>query len=468
MSSGLRLYCCILFFFFSSRRRHTRYIGDWSSDVCSSDLHALEKAALARGVLGAVRLQRLLELPDQLALLGRQMHRCLDDYAAEQVAARTPAHRLHTLVTQPEHTPGLGFGGNLQLHVTLERGHRDAAAERDHGEAHRHFAAQVLAVALEDGVFAHLHFDIQVPRRTAVASGLTLAREPHAVAVVDSGRHFHRQLAGAAHPALSQARVAGIAHDAARPAAARTGLLQLEEALRDAHLPCATAGVAGGRLAALGRAAPVAELAFHEARDFDLDLVTEYGLGELELQLIAQIGAAEHLRAATAARAGLDSGVTVLVVGGPLVRVAQHLAGFLRLLEGLLRPPVVGIAVRVILHRQAPVGLLDLGLSRCLGYVQYLVIVALRHLRVLGGLASLVLYLFELRIHHILAARARSAPIPWALRCARARAGGARAAPFRGIGALRDAGRGLRQHLAFLLNDVAVIALERGAQIRDR
>src|SRR5437763_16621273 len=25
-------------FFFSSRRRHTSYIGDWSSDVCSSDL----------------------------------------------------------------------------------------------------------------------------------------------------------------------------------------------------------------------------------------------------------------------------------------------------------------------------------------------------------------------------------------------------------------------------------------------
>src|SRR5437879_3845326 len=25
-------------FFFSSRRRHTRYLGDWSSDVCSSDL----------------------------------------------------------------------------------------------------------------------------------------------------------------------------------------------------------------------------------------------------------------------------------------------------------------------------------------------------------------------------------------------------------------------------------------------
>src|SRR5437762_11821304 len=31
-------YFFFFFFFFSSRRRHTRYIGDWSSDVCSSDL----------------------------------------------------------------------------------------------------------------------------------------------------------------------------------------------------------------------------------------------------------------------------------------------------------------------------------------------------------------------------------------------------------------------------------------------
>src|SRR5438445_203006 len=32
-------YCIMFFFFFSSRRRHTRYWRDWSSDVCSSDLH---------------------------------------------------------------------------------------------------------------------------------------------------------------------------------------------------------------------------------------------------------------------------------------------------------------------------------------------------------------------------------------------------------------------------------------------
>src|SRR5256885_4733685 len=32
-------------FFFSSRRRHTRLQGDWSSDVCSSDLETLTIAA---------------------------------------------------------------------------------------------------------------------------------------------------------------------------------------------------------------------------------------------------------------------------------------------------------------------------------------------------------------------------------------------------------------------------------------
>src|SRR5437879_10348231 len=36
-SFGLAPARCV-HFFFSSRRRHTRYIGDWSSDVCSSDL----------------------------------------------------------------------------------------------------------------------------------------------------------------------------------------------------------------------------------------------------------------------------------------------------------------------------------------------------------------------------------------------------------------------------------------------
>src|SRR5256885_5419221 len=37
------------FFFFSSRRRHTRLQGDWSSDVCSSDLGLLVNFQILSG-----------------------------------------------------------------------------------------------------------------------------------------------------------------------------------------------------------------------------------------------------------------------------------------------------------------------------------------------------------------------------------------------------------------------------------
>src|SRR5215510_11655360 len=37
------------FFFFSSRRRHTRWPRDWSSDVCSSDLAAVERYGAGTG-----------------------------------------------------------------------------------------------------------------------------------------------------------------------------------------------------------------------------------------------------------------------------------------------------------------------------------------------------------------------------------------------------------------------------------
>src|SRR6266850_1018211 len=41
----------MFFFFFSSRRRHTRLQGDWSSDVCSSDLDVMRETLDARRTL---------------------------------------------------------------------------------------------------------------------------------------------------------------------------------------------------------------------------------------------------------------------------------------------------------------------------------------------------------------------------------------------------------------------------------
>src|SRR4051794_41436405 len=70
------------FFFFSSRRRHTRWTGDWSSDVWSSDLDDLVRARQDRvgaelqralgqvGVEAEVRAPRLVDDQRDVARVG--------------------------------------------------------------------------------------------------------------------------------------------------------------------------------------------------------------------------------------------------------------------------------------------------------------------------------------------------------------------------------------------------------------
>src|SRR5256885_14285462 len=74
----MRSSCCSFVFFFSSRRRHTRLQGDWSSDVCSSDLEEiganivkraleepLRQIAQNAGVEGAIVVGRIRESKDE-------------------------------------------------------------------------------------------------------------------------------------------------------------------------------------------------------------------------------------------------------------------------------------------------------------------------------------------------------------------------------------------------------------------
>src|SRR5688500_20091212 len=50
-------------FFFSGRRRHTRLQGDWSSDVCSSDLASRRGAEIDSTVAGALEDMGLTVVP---------------------------------------------------------------------------------------------------------------------------------------------------------------------------------------------------------------------------------------------------------------------------------------------------------------------------------------------------------------------------------------------------------------------
>src|SRR5205807_3987568 len=56
----------ICVFFFSSRRRHTRLQGDWSSDVCSSDLYVGAGSSGRMAVLDAAECQPTFGTPPKL------------------------------------------------------------------------------------------------------------------------------------------------------------------------------------------------------------------------------------------------------------------------------------------------------------------------------------------------------------------------------------------------------------------
>src|SRR5271168_1602771 len=111
------------------------------------------------------------------------------------------------------------------------------------------------AVPLENGVFAHPDFNIQVAGGTAVSSRLALAIQANAIAGIDAGRNLHGQRLLLTHAALSITGVAGIGDDFAAALAARAGLLDGEYRLLHPHLALSAAGIAGLGRGALGGAA---------------------------------------------------------------------------------------------------------------------------------------------------------------------------------------------------------------------
>src|SRR2546426_12358564 len=109
-----------IFFFFSSRRRHTRLQGDWSSDVCSSDLAQLpfqhplgaRNLLFQRGAPTQHRFALIGEVPSRLLRTGRRSERSFASLAHltdlqwlfhsfqkvwPMVQPAKPAHTLHAL-----------------------------------------------------------------------------------------------------------------------------------------------------------------------------------------------------------------------------------------------------------------------------------------------------------------------------------------------------------------------------------
>src|ERR1700722_4942174 len=318
-------------------------------------LHPFEERLLAR--LVTALLKRGLEFLEQLLLLGRKSHGRLDDHAAEQVPGRTAAHRTHALLAHAEHPAGLSFARNLENDLAIERRHLHRTPERGRREADRDLAGQMAPLALEDRMLAYADLDVQIARGSAVAPRFALPVQTDAIAAIDAGGNIHRERLLLPHASLAVAGVARVTDDLAAALGARARLLNRENGLLHAHLTLPVAGITDLGRGPFGRSRPVADLALRERGNLDLGVGAEHGLLEVELELEAQIGAPEHLRAAAlaagedvaehlaenvaeglpgaepAAAPTLEAGVPELVVDRALLRVAEHLVSFLGLLE---------------------------------------------------------------------------------------------------------------------------------------
>src|SRR5579871_517485 len=269
---------------------------------------------------------------------------------------------------------------------------------------------QIGFLAFEEGMRPDLQKNIQVAGRAAIGARLPFVRQADSGSVVHAGRNVDLELLMYLLIAVPTALAAGIADDLSGSAAGTAGAADGEEALLINHLAAAVAGWTTGRFAArFGSGSGALGAALH-AGYLDLGSQTVDGLFEAEFQVVADVLAALRASAPAAASSGpaeevaeaeeitqniaeigeslgvesrlsgaLQPGVTKAVVGGPLLRIAEHTVRLGSFLELLFASGVVGVVIGMILASQLAVRTLDVGIAGVLGDTQNFVVISFRH-----------------------------------------------------------------------------------------
>ncbi len=256
-------------------------------------------------------------------------------------------------------------------------------------------------VALEDRMLFDLDEDIEITRRPAAQTCLTLARKTDAGAGLYPCGDVDRQRAVLFGPAGAAADLARVLDHLAHAIAGGAGALDRKEALLRAHLAHARTGRTGHRLGATLGPGAMAAVAGDRGRDIDGLLDALEGLFQADAQVVAQVRAAlrprpcpaaataapahevaeqvlEHVRecageiavareattrpATAATHAAVKGCMAETVIGGLLVGILQNVISLVHFLELGFGIGVVGVAVGVQL-----LGLLAIGLLQLLG-----------------------------------------------------------------------------------------------------
>src|ERR1039458_2601684 len=185
---------------------------------------AADGLVLHRG--GSLQLLQQFALP--LGEFRRRLH--FDLYV--QIAAPMAVEHRHTFVLYPKRGPGLGALGNFQDMFAIERGDGNLRAQRRLRERNWNGAIQVFAFTLEERMFLGVQHDVEITGRSAVKTGLALARVEHARAFLDPRGNSYRYRALARNAALASALGAGVHDQFARALAGGAGARAGKEALR--------------------------------------------------------------------------------------------------------------------------------------------------------------------------------------------------------------------------------------------
>ena len=182
------------------------------------------------------------------------------------------------------------------------------------------------------------------------------------------------------------------------------GLLNREKTLLHADLADATASGTRNRFTAFFRAAAVTLVTRDLCRHFDCYRTATDRFFKLETEFIAQVSTTKNLASSTSTTTkniaehiaeniaktlgtepatrltGTQTFVPEAVIRCTIVLVTQYFVRFLGFLEACLGSSIVIlVAIRVMLHGQAPIRLLDFGRSCALVDAQDLVVIAFCH-----------------------------------------------------------------------------------------
>src|SRR5207253_926275 len=200
------------------------------------------------------------------------------------------------------------------------------------------------------------HADVEIARLTSGSPRLASPGHADPGAVLHAAGHLHLHGPRTPYHSAAVARGARGLDRSARSRARGTRLLHLEEALVDRDLPASTAGRARDRLGTGSGAGALARGAHRRTVERDGD------------------GHPRH-RAREPCAEAPGAHLAHAIVRDALLIITQGVVGGGDLLEPLLGLGVAGVRIGVVLLRELPIGLLDVGRARVLGHAEDLVVV---------------------------------------------------------------------------------------------